>query len=73
MLNKTVEWEKIDESPVNWRRIKKFVENGRERFLTPTEKPQLFAGAGGASPYLKNFLILAINTTDGKSVNLMID
>jgi integrase len=62
MLNKAVEWEKIKESPVNWRRIKKFTENGRERFLTPAEKARLFEEAGTVSPYLKNFLILAINT-----------
>ena len=62
MLNKAVEWEKLDESLVNWRRIKKFQENGRERVLSTTEKPKLFAEAGSASRYLKSFLILAINT-----------
>lgn len=62
MLNKAVEWEKIDASPVNWKRVKKFPENGRERFLTPPEKIRLFEKAGAVSPYLKNFLVLAINT-----------
>jgi integrase len=62
MLNKALEWEPLEVSPVNWRRVKKFPENGRERFLTPGEKTRLFEKAGTASPYLKNFLILALNT-----------
>ena len=62
MLNKAVEWEKIDAAPVNWKCIKRFPENSRERFLTPAEKARLFEKAGATSPYLRNFLILAINT-----------
>lgn len=62
ILNKAVEWEKIEDSPLKWKRVKKFAENGRERYLSKTEKAKLFIEASSSSPYLKNFLILAINT-----------
>jgi len=62
MLNKAVEWEYLDASPINWRRIKKFNENGRERYLTADERERLFAALDDSGPILRNFIILALNT-----------
>jgi integrase len=62
MLNKAVEWEYLDASPLNWRRVKKFNENGRERYLTTDERERLFAALDDSGPILRNFIILALNT-----------
>jgi len=62
MLNKAVEWEYLDASSVNWRRVKKFNENGRERYLTADERERLFAALDNSGPILRNFIILALNT-----------
>ena len=62
MLNKAVEWEYLDASPVNWRRVKKFNENGRERYLTADERERLFGALDDSGPILRNFIILALNT-----------
>jgi integrase len=62
MLNKAVEWEHLDSYPINWRRVRRLTENSRERFLTPEEKSRLFEEIDDSSPYLKPFLIIALNT-----------
>lgn len=62
MLNKAVEWEYLDASPVNWRRVKKFRESGRERYLLADERERLFAALDDSSPILRSFLVLALNT-----------
>jgi len=62
MLNKAIEWEYLDVSPVNWKRVKKLRENSRERYLTPEEKGRLFEALDGASPALRAFIVLAVNT-----------
>jgi len=62
MINKAVEWEYLDASPINWRRVKKFNENGRERYLTADERKRLFAALDDSGPILRNFIILALNT-----------
>jgi integrase len=62
MLNKAVDWECLDASPINWRRVKKFNENGRERYLTANERKRLFAALDDSGPILSNFIVLALNT-----------
>jgi integrase len=62
MLNKAVEWEYLDASPINWRCVKKFNENGRERYLTADERERLFGALDDSGPILRNFIILALNT-----------
>jgi integrase len=62
MLNKAVEWEYLDASPVNWKRVKKLPENSRERYLTPEERTRLFMALVTAPPVLRAFVVLAINT-----------
>jgi integrase len=62
ILNKAVEWEYLDASPINWRRVEKFNENGRERYLTADERERLFAALDDSGPILRNFIILALNT-----------
>ena len=62
MLNKAVEWEYLEESSVNWKRVKKLNENSRERYLTPDEQGRLFEVLDEAGPALRSFVILAVNT-----------
>jgi integrase len=62
MLNKAIEWEYLDASPIHWRRVKKYNENGRERYLTADERERLFAALDDTGPILRNFIILALNT-----------
>ena len=62
MLNKAVDCEYLDASPINWRRVKKYNENGRERYLTADERERLIATLVDSGPILKNFIILALNT-----------
>ncbi|MBN1353805.1 MAG: site-specific integrase [Candidatus Omnitrophica bacterium] len=58
MLNRAIEWEKLKENPA--RKVKLFRENNkRTRFLEREEIKKLIDNADG---YIKNILIIAINT-----------
>lgn len=61
MFNRALEWEDIAECQVNWRRIKKFDEYGRDRTLTDDEFARLI-GAAERVPHLRDFLLIALNT-----------
>jgi integrase len=61
MLNRALEWEDITECLVNWRRIKKFDEYGRDRTLTDDEFSRLIEAAERV-PHLRDFLLIALNT-----------
>lgn len=61
MLNRALEWEDITECQVNWRRIKKFDEYGRDRTLTDAEFGRLIEAAERV-PHLRDFLLIALNT-----------
>lgn len=66
MFNRGLEWEDITESQINWRRIKKFDEYGRERTLTDAEFGRLIEAAGRV-PHLRDFIVIALNTGMRKS------
>jgi integrase len=61
MFNRALEWEDISECQINWRRIKKFDEYGRERTLTDAEFGRLIEAAERV-PHLRDFILIALNT-----------
>lgn len=66
MLNRALEWEDIAECQVNWRRIKKLAEYGRDRTLSEAEFGRLIEAAERV-PHLRDFLLIALNTGMRKS------
>ena len=66
MFNRALEWEDLGECRINWRRVKKLHETERDRTLSRDEFERLIAAAEQV-PYLRDFLLIALNTGMRKS------